>query len=51
MLVGGGVARIRQWWWWGDAFANCEVEEGVWAKNPKLSVHRSVSGMLCETAV
>jgi len=51
MLVGGGVARIRQWWWWGDAFANCEAEEGVWVKNPKPSVHRSVSGVLCEIAV
>jgi len=32
MLVGGEVARIRQWWWWGDAFANCEAEEGFGSK-------------------
>jgi hypothetical protein len=48
---GSGVVCIRQWWWWGGAFANCEAEEGVGAKNPKPSRRGSISGAPCQTAV
>jgi hypothetical protein len=51
MEGGDGVAHIRKWWWWGGGFANCKAEEGVGAKNPKLSVCGLVSGVPCVMAV
>ena len=43
--------RIRWWWCWWGAFTNRKAEEGVWVKNPKLSVHCSLLGVPYETAV
>jgi hypothetical protein len=40
MEAAGGL-RVRQ----------REARGGVWAKNPKPSIHRSVLGVLCKTAV
>jgi hypothetical protein len=48
----------RRWWVRidgteaaGCAFTNAKPGGGILAKNPKLSVRGSVSGILCETAV
>jgi hypothetical protein len=34
----------------GSVFTNARLGGGIWAKNPKPSVHHLISGVPCETA-